>query len=90
MEKEIVTGVDTDSGRTRTSGQKSLNSALQPSSSVLEKSVWTASPTCPRNFWTSRIIQNTSGDLILREGGLFLWSILSMSSSVRALLKWNN
>lgn len=69
MEKEIVTGVDTDSGRTRISGQKSLNSALQPSS-VLEKSVWTASPTCPRNFWTSRIIQNTSGDLILRERGL--------------------
>lgn len=82
MEKDIVTGVDTDLGRTRTSGQKFLNSALQPSSSVLEKSVWTASATCPRNFWPSRIaIQNNSGDLISGGGGcLLLWSIPSMSA----------
>lgn len=93
MEKDIVTGVDTDLGRTRTSGQKFLNSALQPSSSVLEKSVWTASATCPRNFWPSRIaIQNNSGDLISGGGGVLAPLEhpvhVSLSPSVRAPLKW--
>lgn len=94
MEKDIVTRVDTDSGRTRTSGQKSLNSAWQPPSSVLEKSVWAASATCPRTFQTSRIIiQHNSGDLISRGRGLAPLERpvhVSLSPSVRAPLQCLN